>query len=106
MKLWRQFIPLRVGAHSPCPKCDLCLQFTGQPPCTPSEHFIRRIAGERRIASLHWLEEQVSEALYHEELRRGASALDIGLCGPALFHEEAARLLASIRPEFGYFVKG
>ena len=62
--------------------------------------------GERESVPLHWLEEQISNTLYHEELELGAGTLDIGLWGPALFGKEADCILAEIRPEFAYFIRG
>ena len=43
---------------------------------------------------LETLVERVAEALYHEELRAGAWAVDVGLFGSELFVPDARRVLA------------
>lgn len=102
MKLWRQFLSPRCRSHAPAPGDHVRMQFTGEPPANPSEDLIRQIVGARRSVSLGWLEEQIADALYHEGLRQGAWVIDIGIWGPAIFRKEAARILADIRPEFGF----
>lgn len=82
------------------------MEFTGAAPENPSEALIEKIVRGRRTVPLHWLEEQVAQALYETELRQGGSAIDIGLWSPAVFREESARLLAEIRPQFGYLKDG
>ncbi len=105
MKFWKRFKSLIVRQHDPCPRCHVCLQLTGKPPENHSEHLVKKIVGERKSVALHWLEEKVSDTLYHEELTLGAGTLDIGVWGPALFAREAARILAEIRPEFAYRIR-
>ena len=105
MRLWRRLISSIFQGHSPCPECHVRLQLTGAPPGNCLEGLIKQIAGDRRLAPIHWLEEQICDTLYCAELRKGAWALDIGLWGPALFRKEASRILAGVRPEFGRFVR-
>ena len=83
----------------------MCVQLTGRPPENQAEYFVKKIMGEREAVPLHWLEGQISNTLYHEELKLGAGTLDIGVWGPGLFVKEADRILAEIRPEFAYFVR-
>ncbi len=106
MNLWKQKVSTRFGGHGACPRCRLRLRLTGQPPQTPSESLVERIARGADSPSVHWLEEQLCAALYDDELRRGASVVDIGLLGPGLFRSEAGRILGEVRPEFGYFTEG
>lgn len=78
------------------------VEFTGEPPLNPSEVLIKEIAGERKSVSFHWLKDQISDALYHTELRQGAMLTDIGILGPCVFCNEASRVLADMRPEFAH----
>ncbi len=103
MKLWRWFISFLNERHAPCAWCHVRVEFTGGPARTPVEALILKITKGRRHASFHWLEGQLAEALYAEELRKGAWATDIGIWGPAVFRREASEVLRDLRPEFGVF---
>lgn len=105
MMLWSQLAALLSARGGRSSRGDVYLCLTGEPACNPSELLIKTIVGARRKAPIEWLEKQISEALYREELRRGAGALDIGIYGPAIYREETAHLLAAVRPEFGYLVE-
>ena len=87
MKLWRQFIFPLCRGHGPVSRGHVCVQFTGEPPANPSEDLIRQLVGGRSSVSLGWLKEQIADALYHEGLRQGAWAVDIGILGSGRFPE-------------------
>ena len=80
------------------------MQFTGELPGNPSEDLIQQIVGDRRSASLPWLEEQIGDALYYAVLRQSAWAIDLGILVPGAFRREAVRILADVRPEFASIV--
>jgi len=105
MNFWKRFKSLILRQHDPCPRCHVYLKLTGKPPENHSEWLVKKLMGVHKLVPLHWLEEQVSDTLYHEELRLGAGTLDIGVWGPTLFAREAARILADIRPEFASLVR-
>ncbi|MBF8266226.1 MAG: hypothetical protein HW384_2090 [Dehalococcoidia bacterium] len=96
----REWLPL-FQRHRFCSKCQLSVEFTGAPPDNPSETLIKKIAGNRRTVSIHWLEEHIADALYYAELRHSAGVNDIGLWGSAVFGKESAKVVAEMRPEFG-----
>ncbi len=89
------------GTHA-CPRCRLWIQLTGETPRDPSERLILSIVGDRGQVPVHWLEDHLARELYDAELRQGGASLDIGVWGPFVFPEEAARILQSIRPEFAH----
>ncbi|MBI2907302.1 MAG: hypothetical protein HYX92_06565 [Chloroflexi bacterium] len=101
MKQCKDLVCFLFGGHVPCPGCRVCVQLTGRPPCNPSEELVKRIAGDRGSAPLHWLEERIGEELYRTALCKGAWAADIGVWGPELFHGETSLILEAMRPEFG-----
>ena len=105
MKPWRRFAPSLLRGHAPCLRCQVCVQFTGKPPCNPSEDLIATLAGGRQSVPIHWLEGRVADALYDAALRGGAWAADIGVWGPDAFRDEAVCLLGDVRPEFGRLVE-
>ena len=98
--LWSRLTSNLFRVHTPCPGCKARVQFTGERPSSPSEVMIERIAGGRESVPLHWLEERLSEALYHAEVRQGAWALDVGIWGPGAFRSEAQRTLEGLRPGY------
>ena len=104
MKPLQRLITIFSRSNRPCACGNVLVQFTGEPPLDQREHLIQRAAANRACVPLHWLEERIARDLYRAELSQGAAALDIGAWGPALFREEAARILAGMRQEFGYFV--
>lgn len=106
MKILKRLGSIRSESHHSCSKCHLRLRLTGEPPQNSSERLIESVAKGMEHPALHWLEQQIGAALYHEEVRRGAAAVDIGLLGPAVFRKEADRILADMRPEFGYLMDG
>ena len=79
-------------------------QMTGESPANSAEDLIKRVIGERQSVSLRWLEEQIGQALYREELGHDAWVLDIGTVEPASLAPEVARILGEIRPEFASLV--
>lgn len=102
MKFWNKNTKLDSKQRCSAPECQFLMKLTGEPPCNAVEELVKKIAGNRPELPLPWLRQQLCHALYAEELRRGGYVVDVGLVGPALFCEEAASILARIRPEFGY----
>ncbi|MBI4333957.1 MAG: hypothetical protein HY673_22065 [Chloroflexi bacterium] len=100
MKLWNR--STKFDSKQDCPERQALMKLTGEPPCSAVEEMVKKIARNRPELPLPWLEKQVCHALYAEELRRGGYVVDVGLVGPDLFSQDAARLLEEIRPEFGY----
>lgn len=88
-----------------CETCDVSLQLTGEQPANRAEEAVKKIVGERQSVSLRWLEEQLSHALFREELGHNAWAIDIGILDPACFGPEVARILSDIRPQFARIAK-
>ncbi|MBI2852004.1 MAG: hypothetical protein HYX84_02710 [Chloroflexi bacterium] len=88
-----------------CEECDVCLQLTGEQPANRAEEIVKRIVGNRQVVSLHWLEEQLSQALYRDELGHNAWAVDIGIWGASCFGPEVARLMTELRPQFAVLIK-
>ena len=98
---WPRLAPLFRGGHASCPRCQTAVQFTGAAPASRGEELVKKVAGDRQAVPLHWLEDRLADALYREELRQGAWMTDIGLWGDTVFRQEAARMLAGVRREFG-----
>ena len=65
------------------------LQQTGRSPRTPMEWEIIAVLGNESAMAYPQLVRRVADRLYHEELRNGAGASDIGLFGSRLFDREA-----------------
>ncbi len=105
-ELFKKFSDLCSGNHNPCPRCDLFFRLTGCAPASPAENLVMELMGKRQAVSVHWLEKQVSRALYDEQLKKGAYVLDIGIAGPSLFCGETRQVLDQISPDFGSFVHG
>lgn len=103
MKLWNKLkaAGLRMRDDSQA-QCYLCL--TGEPPQNASERLVLRLVRGHESPQLTWLVQQICAALYQQELRLGASALDIGILGPSAFSKDATRILSEIRPDFAYLV--
>lgn len=105
MNILRRVTSVRSASGHCCPKCHIHLDLTGAPSRNGAERLVEKIARGKEALSFHQMEQEVSLALYHEELLRGASAVDIGLMGPCAFRAAAARILEELRPEFGRFHK-
>ncbi|MBI2836324.1 MAG: hypothetical protein HYX85_01355 [Chloroflexi bacterium] len=88
-----------------CQTCDVCLQLTGEHPANTAEEAVKKIVGDRQVVSVRWLEEQLSQTLFREQLGHNAWAVDIGILGPACFGPEVARILADLRPQFAVLIK-
>jgi hypothetical protein len=65
------------------------LQSPGRSPQTHIEAELIAVLKDEGTISLNELVQRVADRLYHEELQRGAGALDIGLFGSGLFDREA-----------------
>ena len=64
------------------------LQQAGRSPRTAIESVIIAVLGDEGAIAYQQLVRRVADRLYHEELRRGAGASDIGLFGSRLFDRE------------------
>jgi hypothetical protein len=74
--------------------CTVCLlQPPGRSPQTHIEAELIAVLTDEGTISLNELVQRVADRLYHEELRRGAGALDIGLFGSGLFDREVVAAL-------------
>ncbi len=102
MKIWTKINCLFSNGRSACTGCSYVFVVTGAAPANPAEELVHRIAGARTELPLDWLEKEVRHELYTRELREGSHVLDIGLLGPELFCQDAARLLSQVRPQFGH----
>lgn len=64
-----------------------------RPPETPIEHRLAAALRETGPVAVASLVKRVAADLYAEELRKGASVLDIGLYGDRLFNQDVVREL-------------
>jgi len=70
-------------------------QITNRRRATAAESVVVELLSHAEEIPLETLVARVAEALYHEELRAGAWAVDVGLFGSGLFVPDARRVLAS-----------
>ena len=70
-------------------------QITDRRRATAAESVVVELLSHAEEMPLETLVTRVAEALYHEELRAGAWAVDVGLFGSGLFVPDARRVLAS-----------
>ena len=70
-------------------------QITDRRRATAAESVVVELLSHAEEMPLEILVARVAEALYHEELRAGAWAVDVGLFGSGLFVPDARRVLAS-----------
>ena len=70
-------------------------QITDPRRATAAESVVVQLLSQAEDLPLETLVGRVAEALYHEELRAGAWAVDVGLFGSGLFTAEARRVLAA-----------
>ena len=70
-------------------------QITDRRRATAAESVVIKLLSQAEEIPLETLVGRVAEALYNEELRAGAWAVDVGLFGSGLFAAEARRVLAS-----------
>jgi len=64
------------------------LESAGRLPTTPIEQWAVDFLSRGGPALFSELVRRIAGQLYHDEVRRGAAVLDIGLFGPELFHSE------------------
>jgi hypothetical protein len=70
-------------------------QITDRRRATAAESVVVELLSHAEEIPLETLVAHVAVALYHEELRAGAWAVDVGLFGRGLFAAEARRVLAA-----------
>ncbi len=70
-------------------------QITDRRRATAAESVVVELLAHAEEIPLETLVARVAEALYREELRAGAWAVDVGLFGRGLFAAEARQVLAS-----------
>jgi hypothetical protein len=89
---WKSFGESWLGrGELPARSCAASLmQPTSRAPQTAVESAIVAVLRGQGAVAYERLIRQVADRLYEEELRRGASALDIGLFGSRLFDREVA----------------
>jgi hypothetical protein len=78
------------------------LHLTVEPPANDAERLVKEIVDGGAVVDFEWLVERISDILYRAELRQGGGAVDIGIWGPAIFSQEAVRVLSGVRLEFAY----
>ena len=69
------------------------IETPGRYPATPIEHQLVAALRETGPVAVASLVKRVAADLYAEELRKGASVLDIGLYGDRLFNQDVVREL-------------
>lgn len=103
-QVWKIFSGNSAGVNPSDPKTATVrlLQQAGRLPHTAIESDIMSVLRDEGIISYQELVRRVADRLYHEELRCGAGASDIGLFGSRIFDRE---VIAAVRAGAGVLWK-